>query len=233
MRHAELRVQSAWLYGIIVGLSIREALSGTIPQIISPKHDVAGWVIMLAVVRLVIFLVTIIRFYLGSVSYFSEIHVEPQSFYGMDFLTGTVHFVMFFGWATTLSDLRHREASGVSHFGALGAAILLYDIVWLAVSWKSPNRKDVMPWTIINAATTCLCALVFFPHWWHLDAVFKEQAALIVVGTVGLIDIAGILSDRRYIEETIESAFRKFAGVFSSNKKQPEITFPEPPTVVR
>lgn len=206
MKHGDLRVQSAWLYGVIVGLAIRESLSGVIPQITSPKHDFATWILTLEALRLVVFLVTIIRFFLGSILYFSEVHIVPKPFYGIDFLVGIVHFVMFFAWATTITDVAHREPSGLSHFGTLGTAILLYDIVWLCACWKSPNRPEIMPWTIINAVTTVCCGFVFFIPWGP-DFVFKEQVAIIFVALVGTIDIAGMLSGRRFIEDAIASIF--------------------------
>jgi hypothetical protein len=214
MKQEALHPQASWLYGVVVALAIREGLAQVIPQITSPLHNGETWAITLQIWRLTVFLFVLIRFFLGSVKYFDEIHHDPESSrryqtksYGLDFLVGLVHFILFFGWATTIADVRHHElATGLSHFVKIGGVILLYDVVWFAVSWRYDTRREILPWTCINLITVLLCAAVIFPPW-PADAVLREQIAIPIVMFISLVDIVGLISNRNLISDAIMAVF--------------------------
>jgi hypothetical protein len=162
----------------------------------------------------VLFLITIIRFYLGSILYFDAVHISEKTSeryrrksYGLDFIVGLMHFTAFFAWATTIADVSHREATTyVSHFETVGAAILLYDLAWIVANFRYDTREAIMPWAVVNTLTVLICAVVVFTPY-AMDAVFKEQAIICLVGAVGIIDIAGTLRQRNYIADWIASIF--------------------------
>src|SRR6478672_10322850 len=87
-----------WIYGVIVGLAIREALTHVMPlalvppsaaplldqltpelkklaQVLQyhPPPPATGQLILIGI-RLVVFLVMVVRFYFGSVQYFTTMH---------------------------------------------------------------------------------------------------------------------------------------------------------------
>lgn len=220
MNQNALHPQAAWLNGIVVALAIREGLTQVVPHLTTAAHDF-NWATELQIARVFLFLITIIRFYLGSILYFDAVHVREETAkqyvrksYGLDFLVGLLHFIMFFAWATTISDVGHRELpSTLSHFETVGAAILLFDLVWLAVNARYDTPRAILPWTIINVVTVLICvAIVFVPY--GADAVLREQLSIAVVGTIGLIDISGTLKETNLIAEWIAFAFppKKAAG---------------------
>jgi hypothetical protein len=213
MNQNALHPQATWLNGIIVALAIREGLNQAIPHLTASIHDF-NWTTELQVARVFLFLITLIRFYLGSILYFDAVHISEKTAvqyvrksYGLDFLVGLLHFIMFFAWATTISDVAHRESSSaLSHFEMVGAAILLFDLVWLAVNAKYDTPRAILPWTIINVVTVLLCvAIIYLPY--GSDAVFREQLSIAVVGSIGIIDISGTLKQTNFIAEWIAIAF--------------------------
>src|SRR5919205_1649506 len=111
-----------WLYGVLVGIAIKHALDGTIPHIFDPSHiqtqltpaqltlPQSQYNFYPDLGRLVVFLILIIRFYLGSAFYFSDIHNSGADYsstdpdpaesplvtnYALDFICGFVHFLVF------------------------------------------------------------------------------------------------------------------------------------------
>jgi hypothetical protein len=112
-----------WIYGVIVALAIREALSTVIPHTIpilaqsqitsqpEPKNQ-----LILEAMRLVLFLAMTIRFYLGSCRYFDQVYCAddsavkfPHANYSMDFVLGLIHFLLFFTWSETLVKSRPSQ----------------------------------------------------------------------------------------------------------------------------
>src|SRR5258708_36586817 len=106
-----LRKQSFWLYGVIVGLAIKESLETVVRHLISPPpgllHDTLP-----ESSRLLVFLFLIIQFYLGAVWYFDEVYENPETAkdytdknYAVDFLFGLIHFLFFFAWALSIDTI--------------------------------------------------------------------------------------------------------------------------------
>jgi hypothetical protein len=212
MNRSALHPSAMWLNGTIVALAIREGLTQVVPHLTSAAHEY-NWATELQIARVLLFLVTIVRFFLGSILYFDAVHIGDKSSqyrkksYGLDFLVGLTHSILFFGWATTIGNVDHRDMSlTLSHFESIGAVILLYDLVWLFANSRYDTRQAIMPWTVINVVTVLICAAIaFIPY--GPDPVFKEQTSIVVVGLIGLIDISGTLRNRNFIANWISDIF--------------------------
>src|ERR1700754_1237596 len=103
-----LRKHSFWLYGVIVGLSIKSALDIVGEHaIVPPQNSYSG--VFLEFARLSAFLLISIQFYLGSVWFFDKFYETDSAEadqachgYAPDYLFGLGHFIMFFGWAMSI-----------------------------------------------------------------------------------------------------------------------------------
>ncbi len=156
-----LHKHAFWLYGVIAGLAIKEALTVVVPHILSclppeacsdPRYNRALAVAELH--RLLVFLIVIVRFYVGSAFFFESAHlslpdIEPRN-YAKDFLSGIFHFVMFFVWAFSIDVLAPR---GLWLFPAILAIILFYDILWYCFSHHLRNHNLLIFWLAINIVT--------------------------------------------------------------------------------
>jgi hypothetical protein len=218
-----LHSQASWLYGVLVTLGVREGLSQIIPKLTNHGSE-DNWTLFLHVFRLTFFLITIIRFFLGSVRYFEQVYLldysdedYPRKQYGIDFLVGFVHFMIFFAWATTIADVSHRDR-GYCHFTFLALAVLLYDVAWLVVNINSDTRRKILKWTLINLASVGIAALA----WLFVENKYvQEEVAMCWLAAVGLVDVASLLDD----EELIERAIAKIFGF----TRRPDPPSPRPP----
>ncbi len=211
MVQARLYQNAFWFYGIIVGLAIREALTKVGPHVIG-SSPVEAWQRNLEIWRLILFLLTIIRFYLGSVYYFGRIHFDEganntdrssyKSSYGLDFLLGLVHFLIIFFWSMTIVE--HSVAiSGLSLFLLLLALILSYDVIWLFSNKIAglDSVHEIKLWTVVNILSLAFGALFYLAGEKCTDnnLVTSEMIALIPIALIGLVDIAEIISKRKFI----------------------------------
>src|SRR4051812_47887502 len=124
----EVHKHAFWAYGVILALAIREPLSQVVPHFV--RDGFSDWQVQLEIWRLLVFLILIIRFYLGAGVYFDEVYLREgerekykRKSYPIDFLTGLFHFLSFFACAVVLS-LHGRIKGEVSYFGVLLVVIL-------------------------------------------------------------------------------------------------------------
>lgn len=198
-----IHTQSFWVYGVIVGLAIREALSHTIPNIISSNGD-PRWFVRLETWRLLIFLTMIIRFYLGSSLFFDKAYIDPASSpkfqkksYGLDFICGLAVFMIFFGWSITIGD-KSRLSHGMSNFLLLLTVILAYDFVWFMVNLRYDTVHSIKLWTTINILTLVFAAVIFFLTREIKDNdVLAEELAFIPVALFSYGDFVEMISRNR------------------------------------
>jgi hypothetical protein len=214
-----------WMYGVIVGLAIREALTRVVPHAvplianalpgavdaaqllpIQPHHKA------LEAIRLITFLAVIIRFYLGAGIYFDEVYCadtaasmypKPKN-YGVDFLSGMIHFIFFFAWSETLIG-HERFAHGLSGFLLVLGIILLYDIVWWIVSVKYSTKVTIRVWAVLNAGTFAIAYLIllFFNAFaWFTDNT-NEILALVPVGIMTVFDFGEMFGKKNPVTDTI------------------------------
>ena len=155
-----------YLYGVIVGLAIREALVDTGPHVFIPSN-VAPWKIHLEALRLIVFLATIGCFYFGAGVYFDKVHLGESSTnyskksYGLDFVMGLIHFLFFFAWALTLTN-HSRNSLGISPFYGFLSAVFLYDLVWLIANIRFDAAHEIKMWAVMCLIVWCLATGLFF-----------------------------------------------------------------------
>jgi hypothetical protein len=198
-----------WVYGVIVGLAIREALVKVLAAPLSSSatpHDM-----LLNAFRLLIFLGMIIRFYLGSAIYFEEVYCGPNALvayptknYGIDFLLGLIHFILFFGWSETITS-PDRFAHGLSSYLFTLGVILLYDFVWWAICFKYSTCRTIRVWAVLNGATVLVSYLVllFLNTFAWFGNVGNEMITLIPIGFMIIVDFGEMISGRNLITDYI------------------------------
>jgi hypothetical protein len=200
-----LHASGSWLIGTVVALALREALTTCVPHIVDPHShlhqgvDHPGRILTLETIRLCVFMVVTLRFFLGSVEFFQEVLEEAvrnnsNEAYSKDFLFGIVHFIIFLAWAVTVDV---NDIGELWFLGILGM-ILLYDIPWCLLRPKqSSNHNKVKLWAVMNAVTVVFSIAAFFAmrtffgdrgDWW-------EEMALLPVMCGSAFDLWGILTD--------------------------------------
>jgi hypothetical protein len=210
-----------WLYGVIVGLAIKEALETTVPHLMNiPELSVAGQQINFPhpqysyypeFLRLIVFLALIIRFYLGSAYFFTIAHEADSSNaafkekygeiesrrYGLDFVFGFVHFLGFIILALTI-DLHHTP---VRWFDYAVVFILLYDALWYAFTFKLDTSGLTLWWMVVNGFTFILCGFIYLAAElsWH-DPIRSEIFALWPVLMISGVDIGWMMLDKPFFE---------------------------------
>ncbi|MDT7543364.1 MAG: hypothetical protein QOE33_3268 [Acidobacteriota bacterium] len=193
-----LRSHVFWLYGVIVGLAIKEGLSEVLPHLFT--KSVQPFYHLLEGARLLVFLILIIRFYLGAVKFFSDAYdcVEAGSSYTsknyfIDFLIGFFHFLFFFALAISI-DIHDRP---LWLYPVLLAGILVYDVPWLAVNWYNDTYHLIKLWTFVNVGTLLVgaCLYLTLPNM-GVSTAKAEASALLIVLIVSLIDIGEIVTDK-------------------------------------
>ena len=157
-----------FLYGVLIAVSIEKAIEGFLHVSFhdwfnDPAHPHvedatphASTVLILW--RVMVLLVMVARFYIGSIRYFAETYKDPHgpadssSFrnrFSFDFFAGLMHFSFFFalGLAVTIpaGNVELFPCFQLSSFSLMLIAILLFDLIWLVIrlifilSWQ---RKD-------------------------------------------------------------------------------------------
>jgi hypothetical protein len=195
-----LHKHAFWLYGVIVGLAIKEALSKIVPHLMNPP-DGPWWADVEDFARLIIFIFLVIRFYLGSAFYFEEAYTGPNHVkyvkknYFLDFLFGLTHFVLFFGWSLSID---FHDTKNEAFFRYILVGILLYDVMWFFMCRKYDTRHLMKLWAALNIFTVSVCvSLYFILKGVGANPAFTEGVALLPVFLVSIIDMAEITSRRR------------------------------------
>src|SRR2546427_5006989 len=88
--HKPLHKHAFWLFGVLVGLAIKDALEATIPHLVDFAHiqefltaqqlrqPQAYYSFYPDLARLVLFLILIVRFYVGSTYYFGDVYGDEN-----------------------------------------------------------------------------------------------------------------------------------------------------------
>src|SRR5271165_6838587 len=122
-RPEQLREQAFWIYSVIVGLSLGQAMKDVLPRVLPPGFlgfpqpapvcqpvVLDGYMTFLESLRLFVFLMMITRFFLGSVVFFKSAPAEgggpeqPGTSKLHEFFLGYLHFLFFFVWSLTLTS---------------------------------------------------------------------------------------------------------------------------------
>lgn len=254
-----------WLYGVLVGIAIKHALDATIPHIFDPAHiqtqltaaqlelPQSKYGLFPDLGRLLVFLILIVRFYLGSAFYFSDIHDASSSDnspetesakdplvknYALDFICGFVHFVVFVILAMNI-DPHTRQ---LFWFPLLVGFVLFYDFIWWIASQKYYSADYIFWWMIANSATLIVSGIIYLLAYYpaNRDILTAEAFALIPVAAVSGYDIGAMMLDRPYFESVQNRLSRKPKKPRRTQKKPnaigiaaptatPELLPPDPP----
>jgi hypothetical protein len=219
-----------FVYGVIVGLSIREALVKVVPHAlpalveggaVTPADSSAQ--ITLEAARLVTFLVVLIRLYIGAGIYFDRVYCAeaseknfPKKNYGLDFLMGTIHFIILFVWAETIVG-HNRFAHGMSGFLRLLGLVLLYDLVWWVLSADYDTVGFVRRWAILNLFTVVvsLLILLLIDTWALTSDKTAEILALCPVFVMSVVDFGEMFGGKNALTSKFAEWFRPPAGTDS------------------
>jgi hypothetical protein len=202
-----------WLYGVIVGLAIKDGVDSVVPHLINlggaasanvahPPHG-----LYLEILRLFTFLFLAVRFYLGSAYYFGLIHESnqgailfPRRSFGSDFILGFFHFLAFAFLALTI----HVHVGEPMRLFPLGVAFVLgYDVVWFVYSWlyKLDTRRKIKWWAIVNGGVLVICvALYLSVEKFTSDSLRAEIWTLWLVFWVTLFDIGWMMRRKPFFQ---------------------------------
>ena len=186
-----------WLFGLIVGLGIREALIDVAPAL-TFDEEYHTQPQPLHVLRLCLYIAACFRFYLGGVRYFLAVHdkkpadIADQRWFVVDVGSGLAHYILFFIWGTTL--LRGPSFILDLPWYMVGLfTVLLYDVLWYLLSVGRPGVKDQIGyWAFVNSVT---CSFVLLLWLLIPDGGWREVIALLPAAAITLIDVHDNLSD--------------------------------------
>ncbi len=186
------RAHALLLYGVIVGLCIRDALSGTLPNILAPgAAGPTGTVfpVFPETLRLVAFLTMVVRFYMGAAAYAAKCKDHE---YKLDLFFGILHFILFYAWSISIP----LQGSSGHWFRDILMVILGYNMLWWLVRHRVVGRPIYMVrlWTLVNALTALmifsLFSLLRSLNWTTNDA---EGVVLILLIVISWIDLSEII----------------------------------------
>ena len=206
--------QSFWLYTVIIALAIRQVLIEIIPRFLNhffttafplPTPELNPSAFWIELVRSLVFLIVITRFYLGGVLVFAELTQKsggPPKGSWVHVLTGFIHFLLFFAWAYT--PFIAAAIGRVSLFVCVLILILLWDVAWY---WLSPKgqRASIRPWLYRNLRTVIymLIAFVstlliaFVSTLWLLSPQTQEMVMLLLVLVISFEDFREMFTKRQ------------------------------------
>jgi hypothetical protein len=198
-----------WIYGVIVGLAIKEALVAVLPHLFKPPFEPLRTEFY-EICKLLIFLIVITRFYLGSAYFFEEAHCSdncvskyPQRSYAMDFLFGLVHFLLLFVWAITIGhDIQPRV------FNRILWLLLLYDVAWYLACRKYDTRHLMKLWTALNGFTFVLALVTYLVAKQWLSPETAELLGFIPVLIASAIDITELITEKQVIRRALADLVR-------------------------
>ena len=226
--HKPLRQHAFWLYGVLVGLAIKAGLEGALPHIIQFNNlaevltqqqlarPEAQYGFYPDLVRLILLLILIVRFYLGAAYFFGDIYpdkepsAEPTSEqtgaetndektnYALDFISGFAHFLAFVILGLTIDVHTTR----VSWFPVVLCFILLYDALWWVFSLPyNKTRRIIKWWAIVNAVNVGASLVIFLALLiFGVSNINAELWAYSMVLFVSAYDIGAMLKGRPYFQ---------------------------------
>jgi hypothetical protein len=202
-----VHAHALWIYGVIVGLAIREALTQTLTHVfpenppLQPVHF-GHLQLILESLRVVVFLITIIRFYFGAAFFFDSMYGADADtgnrVFGFDFLSGAAHFLLFFAWSYSIT-FHERVGNGVSWFMLLMFTVLVYDLFWYLASLPFDTADFIGFWTILNLITVAISLGLFTLVTLRFSREIAEIMCFVPVIIVAIIDLGDTASGKNLI----------------------------------
>lgn len=155
-----------WVITVVGGMSVAKAIEEFIAGISLSHWSTSNKIVVL---RMMIFLVTAVRFFIGSSVFFQEVHIAtdhekqyPKRNYVIDFASAIAHFTVLYWLALGIrvEPLTPPVFAQEQFFLAL-CAVLLYDWVWFAFSIGRSTLKIIRTWAIGNTVTLVPCTIAF------------------------------------------------------------------------
>jgi hypothetical protein len=202
-----------WLYGVIVGLAIREALTQTLHHAFSIPAPDALWMLHIESWRTLLFMVMIVRFYVGAVVFFHKVH-GPSSpaagNYNLDFVMGLIQFIFFYAWSVSIFSYS-RSSKGLSAFLWGMFLILLFDLVWLLFNWRYDTAEILKVSAIVNLLTVLVSFMLFLTCADLFDMNFQiaEETALLPVFLTSILGIVESVSDTPIFTKLLQATIPK------------------------
>jgi len=188
-----------WLYGVLVGLAIQQALTSVTGHLINPPLGMTTHTTQ-AGVRLGVFLLLIIRYYLGAVFFFDVAYSGPREGiyrkknYFLDFVIGLVRFALFLLLAVSIDVYSVRATL----FQGIFLSILLFDWVWYLVSWKYDTRHLIKMWAFLATVTVLVGVLLYLVGYeMGYDSSTRELFGMLPVILISIFDLTELISGRR------------------------------------
>jgi hypothetical protein len=203
-----------WIYGVLVGLAIREALTQTLHHTFSIPAAEAAWILHIEIWRTVLFMLMIVRFYVGAVVFFGNVYgassPQTQNNYYLDFLMGFTQFVLFYAWSVTIFSYS-RSPKGFSYYLDVMFMLLLFDLLWLLFNTRNDTAETIKVWTIVNSLTAISSALcfVFAAKVFDLNVQVAEEMALVPVGMASVLGLTENVSGIPVFVKLLQSVIPK------------------------
>jgi hypothetical protein len=227
--HKPLQEHAFWLYGVLVGLAIKAGLEGTLPHIIqysqlaellTPEQlarPQATYGFYPDLIRLVLLLILIVRFYLGAAYFFGDVYPKEaasaplesedknaeiaqveKTNYALDFISGFAHFLAFVILGLTI-DVHTKP---IPWFPIVVVFILLYDALWWAFSIPyKKTRKIIKWWALVNSVNVVASLVVFLALLlFKFDTVLAELWSYVLVFAVSAYDIGAMMKGHPYFQ---------------------------------
>jgi hypothetical protein len=156
-----------WVLTVVGGLSIVKAID-SLESISFSEWTIQNGIILC---RFFVFLLTAVRFYIGSNVFFQAVHIEaghetkfPSRNYVLDFGSAIFHFSILYALASAITVIPHSPARlSDEHFFLALCFMLLYDWAWYLASTSYDTAQSIQKWAWYNTLAVFLpCGAIFF-----------------------------------------------------------------------
>lgn len=187
-----------WVIAVVGGMSIARAIDESLNNI-SISHWTSTSGIILA--RFFLFLLTSVRFYIGSNVFFQAVHVEPgheKTFpkrnYVLDFASAILHFGFLYALAVNIKTIPASPPVYLSAeaFFLFLCVVLLYDWAWYFASTAYDTVTCIRQWAWYNtlAVFIPLCGLfIAFKY----GGINRPEFELSLVGWIAITSLPDLI----------------------------------------
>jgi hypothetical protein len=153
-----------WVITVVGGMSLTKALEESTRAI--TYHGSAINTVVIS--RLLLFVLTAIRFFIGASTFFQEVHIQtghedkfPVRNYVVDFSSAIVHFSLLYLMAANIKEVPTEAYLSRQYFFLAYLSVLLYDWLWWLGSITYSTASAIFKWAISNSVTAIACFLPF------------------------------------------------------------------------
>jgi hypothetical protein len=189
---SDLQRSAFWIYGV-TALVMREPMATVIAH--ASSVGLGNWQVQLELLRVAVILILLSRLFLMSGLFLEKVYMLPNSdelfprrSYPIDFLAGLFQFLLATAASSALA-LNVRVAGVYSPFSVIIAILLLFDLVWLAISAlrRFSTTDLVARQVLVNVMLLVTSGVIASTaRLAGLDAVFSEGAGLTVLALLAM-----------------------------------------------